>query len=74
MPTATAAVASARMEPAAISAAVAAQVMEENASANVAVREETCRRRKCLAAKPELDRRMRGPDATLPALISRMSV
>jgi hypothetical protein len=45
MPTAIAAAIKASQVPAAASAAVPAQVIEENASANVATRDETCRRR-----------------------------
>jgi hypothetical protein len=46
--TATAAGARASQEPAAASAAVAAQVIDEMASANVAMRDEICRRRNWL--------------------------
>jgi hypothetical protein len=46
MQTAITAVIQAIQKPAAASAAVAAQVIEENASAKVAVRDEICRRLK----------------------------
>src|SRR5262245_28123370 len=48
MANATAAVPRAAQVWAAASAVVAAQAIEENASANVAIRDEVCRRRNCL--------------------------